>query len=168
MGGVRTSILGRPRPLPGDRRADRPTPSTAKSPFTPVSFDPPLALACIRLDSRFHRAVMRSGQWSVSILNENTAEHANWFASRRRDRLDQFQDVSFIRGELTGLPLLVDVTASLECVTKEVHPGGDHSILVGEVVAATLGGASYPLVRYQRRYRSLCRCGESTANGADD
>src|SRR3954463_11780267 len=48
MGSVRTSILGRPRPLPGPRRAEHRaridvtprTPSTVKSPF--VTNDPPI------------------------------------------------------------------------------------------------------------------------------
>ena len=54
-----------------------------------------------------------------------------------------------------GLPV-DDAIAAMECRTRAVHDGGDHSIVVGEVVAVTeprAGGA--PLLYYASRYRRL-------------
>jgi flavin reductase (DIM6/NTAB) family NADH-FMN oxidoreductase RutF len=57
---------------------------------------------------------------------------------------------------VTAAPILDDALAAMECRTTAVHDGGDHSIVVGEVLAVSEprpGGG--PLLYYSSGYRRL-------------
>ena len=59
-------------------------------------------------------------------------------------------------GPVTGAPILDDALAAMECRTTAVHDGGDHTIVVGEVIGVSEprpGGG--PLIHYASRYRTL-------------
>lgn len=98
-----------------------------------VSLDPLLVLVCVEQDTRFHDAVIGSGTWGLSVLSDHQRRHAVWFATRGRPLLDQFAQVPFEVGEVSGAPLLTGAVVTLECRTVAVHPAGDHDVLIGEV-----------------------------------
>lgn len=125
--------------------------------FTSVSLKPLLVLFCAEKVARFHDAVLRSGQWAVSVLPENAQELSAWFATRGRPLGDgRLSEHPFKRGPHTGAPILTEAVASLECRTHAVHEGGDHSIIVGEVLAVdTPDLDARPLLFYEGRYRTL-------------
>ena len=54
---------------------------------------------------------------------------------------------------ITGSPLLPDTLAWLDCRVWQVYAGGDHSIIVGEVVATECGAGHAPLVYHDRNWR---------------
>ena len=58
------------------------------------------------------------------------------------------------RTEVTGSPVLADALAWLDCRIREVHEGGDHSIVVGEVVACDAREGE-PLVFFRGAYRRM-------------
>ena len=61
-------------------------------------------------------------------------------------------------GPITGHPILADALAALECRTYAVHPGGDHTILIGQVLSAagpTAPEVPGPLLFHAGRYRRL-------------
>ena len=60
------------------------------------------------------------------------------------------------RGPLTDAAVLDSALASLEVRTTAVHDGGDHDIVVGEVLAlAQAPGDARPLLYYDSGYREL-------------
>lgn len=132
------------------------------SAFTSVSLDPPLVLVCSHATSRFHDAVLQSGRWAVSILaDEGGRAVSSWFANRGRSLEDQMDHVAHHRSP-TGLPLMDDALAWLECDTHAVHEGGDHSIIVGAVTfAAVRGDLDDPLLYYRSHYGTIVRSPES-------
>jgi len=128
---------------------------TANS-VTSVSIEPLQVLACVHVDSRFHDAVLDAGVWGVSILPSAARGIADWLATRGRPVQGQLDRVPHTRGPVTGVPLLDDALAHLECRTTAVHAAGDHAIIVAEVVgleAPDEPGAA--LVFYRGEYRSL-------------
>jgi flavin reductase (DIM6/NTAB) family NADH-FMN oxidoreductase RutF len=52
----------------------------------------------------------------------------------------------------TGCPIIAGARASVECSAWRVYEGGDHSIIVGKVVAAKVLNAKRPLVYYSKKY----------------
>jgi flavin reductase (DIM6/NTAB) family NADH-FMN oxidoreductase RutF len=130
------------------------------SAFTSVSLEPPLVLFGAEKVARFHDAVLAAGSWAVSVLGEDAEKTARWLATRGRPLDGQLDGVAHHPGPVTGAPLLDGALATLECRTAAVHDGGDHSIIVGEVVAvaapASSSGAG-PLVHYAGAYRRLPR-----------
>jgi flavin reductase (DIM6/NTAB) family NADH-FMN oxidoreductase RutF len=137
------------------------------SAFTSVSLDPPLV--CVNVDrrNRFSDAVSGSRTWAVSILSERGQDTATWFARRGRALQGQFDRVPSRRGEITGAPLVDAAVAWLECRTWAEYDGGDHVMLVGEVVAAWVhperpdsAGDVHPdrpLLYYRSHYGALLR-----------
>ena len=117
--------------------------------FTSVSLDPLLVLVCVETDARFHDAITAAGAWAVSILDASARPVADWLATRGRPLHGQLDRIPFTRG-VTGAALLRQSTAWLECRTQAVHPGGDHVIVVGEVVAVGLGNESTGALLYHR------------------
>lgn len=124
--------------------------------LTSVSLEPLLVLACVETEARFHDAIVAAGVWGASILAADQRALSEWFATRGRPLHGQLDRAPFARGEHTGVALLDGALAHLECRTTDVHPAGDHAIVVGEVLAVHLPDDVGPaLVHYRGRYGSL-------------
>jgi 3-hydroxy-9,10-secoandrosta-1,3,5(10)-triene-9,17-dione monooxygenase reductase component len=87
----------------------------------------------------------------VSVLAENQEAVATRFATSDTDR---FAGTAVVRGT-TGLALLDGAVAHLECAIIARHRGGDHTIVVGEVLAATAVEDGRPLVYQRGAYRRI-------------
>jgi flavin reductase (DIM6/NTAB) family NADH-FMN oxidoreductase RutF len=124
--------------------------------FTSVSLDPVLVLFCPEKLARFHDAVLATGLWAVSVLGEEAKDASRWFATRGREPKGQFDGWESDPGPHTGAPILRHAIATLECRTHAVHDGGDHSIVVGEVlgVGRPAPGGS-PLLYYDGDYHRV-------------
>jgi len=128
------------------------------SSFTSVSLDPLLILVCVDRAARLHDAVISAGTWAVSILSEEHEPTARWLATKGRPLDTSLNGHPHHPGPVTGHPILDDALASLECRTYAVHPGGDHTILVGQVLSVTgpgSGDVPGPLLYHAGRYRRL-------------
>ena len=127
------------------------------SAFSSVSLDPLLVLVCVEARARFHEAVLRSGEWAVSILDAGAQPVAQWLATRGRSLEGQLDRVPFRRGAVTGAPLLDQASAWVECRTYALHPAGDHTIVVGEVLGVGVreDGDAGALVYHRGTYRQL-------------
>lgn len=121
-----------------------------------VSLEPLLMLVCVERDARFHDAVEEAGVWGVSILPARARPTADWLATRGRPLHGQLDRVAHRAGPATGVALLEDALAQFECRTTDLHPAGDHSIVVGEVVSvATPDHTDDALLYYRGRYGRL-------------
>lgn len=97
---------------------------------TSVSLEPPLLLICLTNDSDTLAAMRESGIFCINVLTSEQKELASRFAHRRADK---FSSVPVHDGRL-GAPVIDGVLAALECRVEQVYPGGDHKIVVGELV----------------------------------
>lgn len=130
---------------------------TANS-FTSVSLEPPMVLVCVEKVTRFCEAVLASGLWAASVLAVDDRDTAVWLASRGRPLAGQLDRVPHVRGLHGGMPVLSQSLAVVECRTSAVHEGGDHLIVVGDVVGvSTPRPDDKPLVYYTSGYRRLRR-----------
>ena len=120
------------------------------SAFSSLSLAPPLCLICIEKSTRLHELIPKSEKFAVNILAAGQEEISNQFASRSPDR---FSGVAIRSGKL-ALPLLSDALANIECRLHATLPGGDHTIFVGEVVAADLRDGE-ALLYYRSAYRRI-------------
>ena len=126
------------------------------SAMTSVSLEPLLLLVCIEREGRFHDAVLEAGVFGISVLSGRDRPHAEWLATRGRPLHGQLDRIPHVHGPQTGVALLNEALSTFECRTTAVHPAGDHSIVVGEVVS--LASAAHPgeaLVYYRGRYGTL-------------
>lgn len=119
----------------------RPVGVTASS-FNSVSMDPPLVLWSIDKSALSARVFRDATHFAVNVLAENQVELSNRFASRGEDK---FGAVAWSPGT-GGCPVIGDLAAKFECRTWNVYEGGDHFIIVGEVLSYSYENAHAPLV----------------------
>ncbi|MEW2117929.1 flavin reductase family protein [Streptomyces sp. NPDC005474] len=125
--------------------------------FLSVSLDPPLVMVSVREGSRMDDLLDEQPLWAVSVLSENQRHIAGRFAMKGRisDRL-LFADLPHTRGEASGAPLIGGALATLECRTEQRVPAGDHTLVIGRVLTATVPNADGgPLAYFRGRYRQL-------------
>jgi flavin reductase (DIM6/NTAB) family NADH-FMN oxidoreductase RutF len=117
--------------------------------FTSVSLDPLLILICIEREADSHACISEAGVFAVNVLDEDRGESlARRFATWGIE--DKFRGVAYRPGD-TGAPVLEDALAWLDCRVAEALPGGDHTIFLGEVLAAGAREGT-PLVYYRGGY----------------
>lgn len=121
-----------------------------------VSLDPVLLCLSVEQDARFHDAVQDAGVWGVSILPATARATAVWLSDHGRPLHGQLARIPHTRGPVTGVALLSDSIAQLECRTVDTHPAGDHSLVVGEVVwMAITDHPGDALVYYRGQYGAM-------------
>jgi 3-hydroxy-9,10-secoandrosta-1,3,5(10)-triene-9,17-dione monooxygenase reductase component len=121
--------------------------------FTSVSLDPPLVLVCIDLRGLSLKAIESSRYFAVNIMGKDSIETVRCFARNGSEKYDTFCSVRY-HIEETGSPILDEAITWVDCRVKASYPGGDHLIVLGEVVAvASL--ADDPLLYYRGNYFSL-------------
>jgi len=125
--------------------------------FTSVSLEPLLVLVSVQRSSRLHGAVLSSGQWGISVLSEHQEAQSRYFASAsRHETPDQFDGVPVRRGPVTGCALLAEACAVFECRTAATYPGGDHLLVLGEVLSLDMPHPeARPLLFLDGHYRSI-------------
>jgi flavin reductase (DIM6/NTAB) family NADH-FMN oxidoreductase RutF len=116
--------------------------------FTSVSLDPPLVLVCVQHAASSHDPLLESGSFAVSVLSARQAALAAHFSTEPADV--RFVEVEWHEGPL-GNPVVDGAAAWLACTLEAVHPGGDHSIMVGRVEELGLG-AEDALIFYRGTY----------------
>ncbi|MHB8646227.1 MAG: flavin reductase family protein [Thermomicrobiales bacterium] len=125
---------------------------TANS-FSFVSLAPPLVLVCILDTSSFVPTIAEAGTFAVSVLPEDDEFLADRFANRAPLVNATFSGVPY-RTAVTGAPLLRAALAWFDCRLHATYPGGDHRIIVGEVLAFGENDGE-PLLVYRSRYARL-------------
>lgn len=120
--------------------------------FTSVSLQPPLVLFCLHLRSRLHETLRSAGGFAVNFLAGPQESVARAFAGRETA---DFRDVAHHRcGQ--GVPVLTDALAFLACRTVGEFAGGDHAIILGEVVELGVPRAGRePLIFFEGSFGAL-------------
>ncbi|MBS3979430.1 MAG: flavin reductase family protein [Rhodobacteraceae bacterium] len=113
---------------------------TASS-FNTVSMDPPLILWSLSLRAPSLTTFRSVPHFAVNVLAEGQDALARHFA---RPSEDKFAGIA-TRPGLTGAPLIEGALAHIECRVAQRYAGGDHEIMLGEVVALSQGEGE-PLV----------------------
>ena len=118
--------------------------------FTSVSLEPPLVLFCADFRTRLLEHLDSGKRIGINVLREDQKEISTRFATPGADRFD---GVEWFRGE-TGVPVLKDMLATLECEICRVVEAGDHAVMVCQVHHATWSDGP-PLIYFNSSYRAL-------------
>jgi flavin reductase (DIM6/NTAB) family NADH-FMN oxidoreductase RutF len=121
--------------------------------FVSVSLNPPLVLFCLSSRSSLLTAFENAGHFTVNVLAKDQQALSNRFA---KPSLNNWDGVPFRAGQ-NGCAVLGDAAAALECVRRAAYPGGDHIIIVGEVMRFETISTAEPLVFYQGSYGTFTR-----------
>jgi flavin reductase (DIM6/NTAB) family NADH-FMN oxidoreductase RutF len=136
---------------------------TANS-FTSVSLRPPLVSVCFSNTSPLTAALRASGLWGVSVLAADQHDLSVHFAHSRT--AGDLAGIPHTIGERTGAALLTESVATLECRTVATLPAGDHTVVIGEVLAPLVRRDCTPLVFYRSGYHGVGSHAEHIGRGA--
>lgn len=124
------------------------------SAFSSVSLHPPLVLVCVDHRNRTHAYLEQAGVFCAHILAEGQEELSQRCAGRLGEDGKELADLSYRTGA-TGAPILDGCLAWLDCRILHAHDGGDHTIFVGQIEAASVNETARPLLHWRGRYRRL-------------
>jgi 3-hydroxy-9,10-secoandrosta-1,3,5(10)-triene-9,17-dione monooxygenase reductase component len=130
--------------------ADTPSGMTANA-VTSLSLEPPLMIVCFDRTARTLGAVEQSRRFGIHFLSHDQEEVAARFASKLPEA-EKFEGVAWT--ERSGVPALGGCIAGLACELRDLFPGGDHVIGVGEVVDLWTGDGE-PLLFFRSDYWAL-------------
>ena len=123
------------------------------SAFCSVSLHPPLIQVCVDQSASVHPVLAASEHFGVSVLAAEQEALSRRFSTV--ESMHRFEGLGFSRGE-SGVVLLDDALAHLECRLVASHAAGDHTIFIGAVERATARSAR-PLLYYRGGYAQLER-----------
>ena len=119
--------------------------------FASVSLEPPLVLVCVDNRSEAHAGFRETGLFAVSVLGEEQETVSQRFAAGGPAK---FNGLDLLPGQ-TGVLLVPGALAHIECRVVATHPGGDHTIYVGEVLTL----AAWPGRPLLHQGSAYCRLG---------
>ena len=117
-----------------------------------LSLDPLLMLVCFDHGSRTLDVVRASRRFAVNVLRAEDIDLAAVFASKRV-ATEKFESVT--HSEAHGVPVLDSALAWIACELRDLVPGGDHEIGIGEVIGMGTGEPGDPLVWFGGAYTTI-------------
>jgi flavin reductase (DIM6/NTAB) family NADH-FMN oxidoreductase RutF len=118
---------------------------------TSLSLDPPLVILCIQKEGQSRSKFEEGGCFALNILSADQQDISDRFAFKGPK---DFSGLNSITAE-TGAPILKESLGWVDCKLKEILPGGDHDIFVGEIVAGAAPEEGSPLLYYGGNYAKL-------------
>lgn len=122
-----------------------------------VSYKPGLIAICVNPRHATYDNIIETGEFGVCI----TAKEQDMLASvsgrgsgRDFNKIKILEELgySFTKAEHIDVFLVNDSAVKFECKVKETHALGDHTMFVGEVLAASSENQEHPLVFHQGKY----------------
>ncbi len=124
------------------------------SAFCSVSLQPPLVQACVDRNASVYMPLERADRFCVNVLSATQEALSRRFATV--ESTHRFEGLGYTRRE-SGIVLLEDALAHLECRIVDRHAAGDHTLIIGEVEWAECDDKARPLLYYRGGYAQLER-----------
>ena len=126
---------------------------TANS-FTSVSLNPPLVSVCV--DHRAHLLPLLKEKrvFGINVLKDDQQILSEFFARPDQPQKEETPLSAHFHWTAENIPLLDNVLCQVACRLHDAHIAGDHTIVVGEVLSASLF-PGHPLLFFRGQYRRL-------------
>lgn len=118
--------------------------------FASVSLDPLLILWSIDKQVSTYDTFVQTDKFAVNVLASDQGDICTLFASRE---IDRFQNCQWSYSD-NKLPIISNVAGVLECKTVQTIEAGDHTILIGEVIAIQSENKN-PLLYHNRKFGAI-------------
>jgi flavin reductase (DIM6/NTAB) family NADH-FMN oxidoreductase RutF len=117
--------------------------------FMSGSLDPPLCVVSVGLKARMHAFLLEAGHFGVNILARGQEPLIGHFSGRPVENMN-------VNYEYIGeTPLLADAHATIAAKVIDRHPCGDHSLIVGHILALRRPDSATPIVLHVGRLALL-------------
>jgi flavin reductase (DIM6/NTAB) family NADH-FMN oxidoreductase RutF len=121
------------------------------SAFCSVSLRPPLVLVCVDHLAETYLHLREVCCFGVSILKQEQEALSEFFADPERNPDAAYRlGITYKKME-SGMPVLAEALAQIDCTVVESYPAGDHHIFVGQVNEISVNEGA-PLLYFRGRY----------------
>jgi flavin reductase (DIM6/NTAB) family NADH-FMN oxidoreductase RutF len=114
--------------------------------FTAVSLDPPLAQVTLIRGNRASQ-YLEDEPFAINIMAEDQLDVCLNFAGKPMKSAPQWRSED-------GIPVLCGTAATIECKPWRIYDGGDHVIVIGEVIAMEVNDVD-PLLFVSGKFREV-------------
>jgi 3-hydroxy-9,10-secoandrosta-1,3,5(10)-triene-9,17-dione monooxygenase reductase component len=119
--------------------------------FASLSLDPPLVSFCPARTSTTWPRIRDIGQFTINILADDHSWLSDTFAQAGAAGTDKFDGVGYTLST-GGSPVLEGVLAWVDCRLRAEHDGGDHTIVVADVLDLDATPDVMPLFYFRGDY----------------
>ncbi|MGV9711029.1 flavin reductase family protein [Gordonia sp. NPDC003424] len=120
--------------------------------FSALSLEPPLITICPSNTSTTWPRIAPGERFCVNVLGATAQALSSQFAT---SGIDKFNEVQWNPAP-SGSPVLAAAVAWFDCAVAQIHPGGDHQIVVAHVSAmGAVGSDDDPLIFHRGSYARL-------------
>ena len=130
-------------------RAGTPNGLTANA-FMSLSLDPPLVIISVDKKATCYSCFEPNNGFAVNFLSEDQEGISRRFATKG---VDKFAELKWRPGS-NGVALIEGALGIVECKITQCHDGGDHTIVIGEIINVEANGGR-PLLFFQGKYQKL-------------
>jgi flavin reductase (DIM6/NTAB) family NADH-FMN oxidoreductase RutF len=113
--------------------------------LTQCSFEPPLIVLAVEVDSHSRQVIEASGAFAVNLYESGQRELAGSLGRTFGKHPEKINEVIWKPGLVTGSPLLESALAWVECKIVSSVPSGDHLLFVAEVLDVGVNHEGNPL-----------------------
>jgi flavin reductase (DIM6/NTAB) family NADH-FMN oxidoreductase RutF len=107
--------------------------------LTQVSFEPRLVMFSLAKNAHTHDVVSAGGVFAINIFNKDDSDAIKHYTKSHAKNPAKMESAPWMPAPITGCPILEGAAAVIECrMLQMVDIGGDHDLLVGEVVNAVI------------------------------
>ncbi|MGL4606561.1 MAG: flavin reductase [Eubacteriaceae bacterium] len=107
--------------------------------FIQVTDSPLRGSVCIGKGTLTHDYIKASGVFGISILGRNNHDLVKHFGYQSGRDVDKFKTISYVTGEKTSCPGLLESICFIECEVEQTIDLGTHDMFIAKVV----GGSSF-------------------------
>lgn len=106
----------------------------------PVSFKPMLVAVAIGHERFSHKLILESREFVINIPHLEMIKEVLCCGTNSGRDMDKFKvcKLTPVNAQKVGAPLIKECIGNIECRLYSHHEAGDHTIFVGEVVAASV------------------------------
>ena len=101
-----------------------------------INSEPPMLSISIRKERYSHDIIQNSGVFGVNLVSKPLIKACDYCGVKSGRDTDKFKEFNLTKfaGESTGVPLIKESPASLECKVRQVIELGTHDLFIADIV----------------------------------
>jgi flavin reductase (DIM6/NTAB) family NADH-FMN oxidoreductase RutF len=119
--------------------------------LTSLSADPPRLLVSLNRQASSFALIERDRLFGINILGSDQQELAARFSNGRLKGKERFEGAAWFPGS-SGVPLLADSVAAVECQIEEIIERHSHAMIVGRLLSMDLSRRLSGLIYWNGQY----------------
>lgn len=121
--------------------------------LTQAAFEPPMAVVAIENTSKTIGMVRDSHHFAINLLLKSQRDLAGKLGRSSEQTPQKLKGIKTKPAPVSGTPVLVDCLGWVECRVVATLPAGDHTLVLGEIVAASVEHEGEPLTLQEAGFK---------------